>query len=235
MRKPIIFILFLLLAGAGIFLYLYRDGELFKAMFGGKNIREGVIEYEVAYPKLDPHSMVAAVLPNKAYLRFKNNNMITEMSGMMFSISYISNQSNKSVEQTFSLLNQKSVSDISSADMKRLNGSFLSSIEEGTQVKQIAGFKCKEAIVTLQTGEVIHVYYTQDIGIDNPNWSNPYSKIDGVLMDFQLESYGLSMHLSAKTVLPKKIEDSSFEVSSDYHKTPLGELEKILRTAVSPN
>ncbi|TAL63360.1 MAG: hypothetical protein EPN85_00255 [Bacteroidetes bacterium] len=233
MRKTIIFIFALVLIGAGIFFYLYRGGELFEKMLVWKNVTEGVIEYEVTYPKLDPNSMIAAALPDKAYMRFKNNNMITEMSAMMFNISYISNQSNKSVAQTFTLFSKKNVSDISAADMKKLNGSYLSSIEEGTHTRQIAGFTCKEVIAKLQTGESIRVYYTNDIGINNPNWSNPYTKIDGVLMDFQLESYGLSMHLKAKTLLPQKIEDSAFDIPADQQKIPFAELEAMLRAAVS--
>lgn len=233
MRKRILFISVFVLIGAGIFFYFYQEGKFFNKILAGKNVTEGVIEYEVTYPKLDPKSAMAAFLPDKAYLRFKNNNMITEMSGMIFKISYISNQESKSVEQTFSLLNQKNASHVSLEDLQKLNGSFLSSIEKGTHEKDIAGYACKEAIVKLKTGESIHVFYTNEIGITNPNWSNPYSKLDGVLMDFQLESYGLSMHLTAKNVLPEKIEDSSFLVSKDHNKIPFSELDKMLREAMA--
>ena len=113
-----------------------------------------------------------------------------------------------------------------------MNDSYLSSIEEGTHTQQIAGFKCKEAIAKLQTGESIHVYYTNDIGITNPNWSNPYSKLDGVLIDFQLESYGLSMHLRAKSVLVQKIEDSTFIVPVEYEKILFAKFEATLRMMV---
>jgi|CXWL01.1.fsa_nt_gi hypothetical protein len=232
-KKYILFISILALTGSCIFIYFYQGGKFFNKIFAGKNVAEGVIEYEVTYPKLDPNSLMAGFLPDKAYLRFKNNNMITEMSGMMFKISYISNQESKSVEQTFSLLSQKSASHISLEDLQKMNGSYLSSIEEGTQAKEIAGFSCKEAKVKLKTGEAIRVFYTNEIGITNPNWSNPYSKLDGVLMDFQLESYGLSMHLTAKSVLPEKIEDSSFRVSNDHNKIPFADLDKLLREAMA--
>ncbi len=231
MMKRAIYILLILLIGTGIFFYFYKGSDLFKTMIGGKAIKEGIIEYDITYPKVDPNNMMVSGLPSKAFLRFKNNNMVNDMSGMMglISITYISNQTTKKVAQTLTLISKKYVSDISTEEMKKMNDSYLSGIESGKNTQEIAGFKCKEAIVTLQNGETVHVFYTNDIGIKNPNWSNPYSKIDGVLMDFQMERYGLTMHLKAKSVLAQKIDDNTFDVSSDHKKIPFAELEKILQ------
>lgn len=197
---------------------------------GKKGISEGVVEYDVTYPKLDPNNMMVAGLPNKAYLRFKDNNTANDMSGMMglISITYIS-KSNKTVSQTLTLINKKYVSDISAEDLKRINSDFIEKIEAGKNTREIAGFKCKEAIVHLKNGEIIHVYYTNEIKIANPNWSNPYNQIDGVLMDFQVERYGIAMHLKAKQVLEQKVEEDAFSVSDDHKKIPFHELEKILQ------
>ncbi|MBI4946391.1 MAG: hypothetical protein HY840_08325 [Bacteroidetes bacterium] len=230
-RAAYILLILLIVIGTGSFLYFYNGGNLFKKLIRGKAIQEGVIEYDVTYPKVDPNSMMVSGLPSKAFLRFKNNNMVNDMSGMMglISITYISDQTNKKVAQTLTLINKKYVSDISEEEMKKMNDSFLSSIEHGKNTQEIAGFKCKEAIVTLQNGETTHVYYTNDIGITNPNWSNPYTKIDGVLMDFQMERYGLAMHLKAKSVFSQTIDDTAFNIPEDHKKIPFAELEKILQ------
>lgn len=230
-RAIYILLILLILIGTGSFFYFYKEGALFKKMIGGKAMKEGVIEYDVTYPKVDPNSMMVSGLPSKAFLRFKNNNMVNDMSGMMglISITYISNQTNKKVAQTLTLINKKYVSDISTEELNKMNDSFLVGIEPGKNTQEIAGFKCKEAIVKLQNGETAHVYYTNDIGIANPNWSNPYSKIDGVLMDFQLERYGLAMHLKAKSVLAQQVEDTAFDIPEDHKKIPFAELEKILQ------
>ncbi len=231
MRKRLIFALLLVLIGAGAFLYFYKDGELFRKILAGKNVSEGVIEYDITYPKLDPNNMMVSGLPNKAYLRFKNNNTVNDMSGMMglINITYIARH-DKSVAQTLTLINKKYVSDISADDLTHLNDSYLDKIEQGKNTQNIAGFNCKEAIVSLKNGETIHVYYTNDIGVTDPNWSNPYSKIDGVLMEFEMERYGVAMHLKAKAVVAQQVEDNAFDVSeSDYKKIPFNELEKILQ------
>src|ERR1035437_8526050 len=174
--------------------------------------------------------MMISGLPSKAFLRFKDNNMVNDMSGMMglISITYISNQTTKKVAQTLTLINKKYVSDISTEEMKKMN-SYLTGIEPGKNTQDIAGFKCKEAIVKLVNGEEVHVFYTNDIGIKNPNWSNPYSKLDGVLMDFTMERYGLAMHLKAKSVLAQKVDDTAFDIPDDHKKISFAELEKILQ------
>lgn len=213
-----------------VFLY-FRNGSSLKNILGDKRITEGVIEYEVSYPKFDPSNMLISGMPDKAYLRFKNNDMSNDMSGMMglINISFISNHSNKSVIQALTLLNKKYVSDVNNGALEKMNGSYIESIQPGTHTKNIAGFKCKEAIVKLKAGQTIHIFYTKDIGIKDPNWSNPYHGIDGVLMDFQVEKYGIIMAIKAKTVRAEDINDSVFQVdTNDHKKIPLSELEKML-------
>lgn len=233
MRKRLFFIFLILVVGIGTFFYLWKYTSMFDKL-GGKDITEGVIEYDITYPKLDPNSMMASGMPSKAYLRFKDNNMSNDMSGMMglISITYISKAMNKAVEQRLTLINKKYASEINAEDQKRLNDSYVSSVEEGKTKMQIAGYNCKEAVVKLVDGSETKVYYTNDIGIENPNWSNPYSKIDGVLMDFQMERYGVVMHLKAKSVLAQKVDDSVFALpadSTEYKKIVFSELEKILQ------
>ena len=233
MRKKLLILFFVLAAGAGIFFYLYKYTSMFK-MLGGKDIAEGVIEYDITYPKLDPNSMMVSGMPDKAYLRFKDNNMSNDMSGMMglISITYISNAKAHKVEQRLTLINKKYASAIADEDLKRLNDSYITAVEPSTASQVIAGFNCQEATVKLSDGGEAKVYFTNEIGIENPNWSNPYSKISGVLMDFQMERYGVAMHLKAKSVLAQKVDDAIFALpadSSEYKKIAFPELEKILQ------
>lgn len=229
MRKRTLLISLLLLTALGVFLYFYNDGAMIKKL-AGEDVTEGVIEYDITYPKLDPNSMMISGMPDKAYLRFKDNNTSNDMSGMMglISITYIANYAKKSVEQTLTLINKKYASQIPPEDLENLNDSYVEYVEKGKNKKEIAGYKCKEAIVKLKNGEKTTVYYTTDINILTPNWSNPYNQIDGVLMDFQLERYGIVMHLIARSVIPQKVDVDAFRISTDHKMIPYEELEKIL-------
>jgi GLPGLI family protein len=228
MRKKLILISILLLSGVGAFFCLPGCGVL-----GGNGITEGVIEYDITYPKMDSNNMMASGMPDKAYLRFKNNNMSNDMSAVMglVSITYISNNDSNKVEQRLTLFGKKYASSIPADYLEKMNGSYLSSIEKGKTTSEIAGYKCKEAIVKLTSGEEIKVFYTNDIGIKSPNWSNPYATIDGVLMDFQMERYGVVMRLRATSVLAQKVEDEAFKVpadSTEFKLISIEELGKIL-------
>lgn len=232
MRKKVFLIFILLLVIIAGVVYLYKCTSVFKT-FGSPDITEGIIEYDITYPKLDSNSMMASGMPSKAYLRFKDNNTSNDMSAVMgmINITYISNFKKQAVEQRLTIFSNKYASSIPEADLKRLNDTYVASVEDTKKNIEIAGFKCKGATAKLMDGEEVKIYYTNDIGIKNPNWSNPYSKIDGVLMDFQMERYGIVMHLKAASVLAQQVDDENFQVpadSSEFKIIPLDELEKIL-------
>lgn len=228
MRKVLVIVLLVLTAGLLAYYFLFSDHS-----FAGPDISEGVIEYDISYPKLDPNSMMVAGMPDKAFLRFKNNNTSNEMSGMMglISISYITNHASKLIEQRLTLINKKYASNINAEDLKRLNESYIEKVTETGGTKEIAGYKCNEASVKLLDGTSVNVYFTDDIEIEDANWSNPYRAINGVLMDFTMERYGVSMHLTATSVKAEKCEDELFKLpadSSEYKLIEFAELEKIL-------
>lgn len=214
----------------GLMVYLKTGNTNFSRLIGNK-IAEGVIEYDITYPKINSNNMMLQGLPNKAYLRFKNNNMINDMTGMMgmISVIYISRHSSpQSVTQALTLINKKYAADIPLEEVNKMNSTYIVKVEEGKNKKEVAGYKCKEAIATLNSGEAVQVYYTNQIAINNPNWSNPYYKIDGVLMDFHIERYGLAMHFRAKQVSPAEVDDGLFLLPDDYQKIPFQELDKML-------
>lgn len=229
MRKKLIIVSLVALAALAIIFFLIKGGGI----LGRAGISEGIIEYDITYPKLDPNSMMVSGMPNKAYLRFKDNNISNDMSAMMglISFTYISNLKTQTVEQRLTIFNKKYSAAISPDDLKRLNDSYVTSVEEGSGSAEIAGYKCKEAKVKLVNGEEVKVYYTSQIDIERPNWSNPYSKIKGVLMEFQMERYGVVMHLKATSVLAQAVEDEAFRMpadSTEYQRIVFAELENIL-------
>jgi hypothetical protein len=96
-------------------------------------------------------------------------------------------------------------------------------ISETSETKTIAGFICKKVIVSIpSTHSSFDVYYTEDIDLRHPNVTNPYKKINGVLMEFELILSGVRMRLTAdnyqplpdkpfKDDLPEKMKEISSE------------------------
>ena len=72
-------------------------------------------------------------------------------------------------------------------------------IQETDETKNIAGFLCKKAIVKLPSnGETFTIFYTDEITLKHPNATNPYRKVKGVLMEFELTLIDLKMRFTAE-------------------------------------
>ena len=76
-------------------------------------------------------------------------------------------------------------------------------IQETDETKTIAGFLCKKAIVRLPSSdETLTIFYTDEIDLRHPNTTNPYKKVKGVLMEFELNLLYLKMHFIAEKYQP---------------------------------
>ncbi len=70
------------------------------------------------------------------------------------------------------------------------------------QTDTIAGYFCKKALIVFEDMGMkeIEVYYTDQIKMDSPNWCTQYHEIEGVLMAYEIEEFGIKMRLEAEEV-----------------------------------
>jgi GLPGLI family protein len=192
------------------------------------------VEYQVTYPDIDSeNNMMAAGLPDKAVFKFKDEKSMTHLSAMMglVTIDYIADRKENSAKQSLVLFNNKYVANLNEAAVNKLNAGFLKELKlVPGETKMIAGYKCEKAKAILENGKEVDVYYTRDLGGDEINFGNPYHEIKGVLMEFEIERYGISMKLQATKVAKEGVEEKDFTVPQDFKKMPIEELENILKT-----
>jgi GLPGLI family protein len=220
-----LYALCLSLFAAALFTGLSGCSDIFK-----DKTTEGSIEYDVTYPGIGADNMMAAGLPDKATYKFKKESSITEFSGMMglIRIAYIADGAKRSAHQTLNLIDQKYDSELNDGQIRQMNKEFVTDAKMVGGTKEIAGYKCKKAEVTLNDGTKIEAWYTSDLGVENINWCNPYSQIKGVMMEFQMQKYNVTMRLVAKTVTKDPVKDEDFNVPADYKKIDIKEQNKIL-------
>ena len=74
-------------------------------------ISEGMIEYEVTYPKLDPTSILIELLPTKMTMSFKDDKFTTDLAAGfgMFRMNVIANGDDMEVSQMVKLINDRFV------------------------------------------------------------------------------------------------------------------------------
>ena len=54
--------------------------------------------------------------------------------------------------------------------------------------------------------------------IENSNWGNQFSELKGVLTNYEVAQFGLSMQFKAYSIEDVQIEDSCFSIPKDYNK-----------------
>ncbi len=211
---------------------------LFSMLFWGgckhedeKFISEGRIEYAAAL--VDQTNSMANMAPSKMIIKFKKNKSCVEMSAGMglFTTCFVSNPEDKSLTQMVKLLNKKFWLSENSSEIKKENDSYKFEIKPSSDTKLIAGYKCQKATVHVKGSDDpdFTIYYTKDLNIHNPNFFNPFSAIDGVLMEYQMKKFGLEMKFVANKVIKESVDDAIFEVPSDYKKISQKEMDELFQ------
>ena len=80
----------------------------------------------------------------------------------------------------------------------------------------------------------LELYYTSDISIKDPNWSLPFTGVEGVLMEYEMKRNGIIMKLTATSVKKTDVEDDVFSVPEEYEDVTIEfmeeELDKLFET-----
>lgn len=201
--------------------------------FFQKGIKEGTIHYDITYFVSDNENPLIALLPTTMTIKFKNNSSCGQIEGWMgiFKSSYISNFEKKTNSSLLKVMDKKYNFEVKFGepsfgfdDIPGLK------IIPTSDVKVIAGYKCKRAKITIEGAKLdtFSIYYTKDILINNPNWNNPFKSIDGVLMEFQASMRNIRMKCVASKVEGLKVPDSEFQVPAGYKTVNREDMEKVI-------
>lgn len=182
-----------------------------------KYIDEGVIEYDAKV--VDEDHPMAGLAPGKMTVRFKKNMFAAEMSTMgVFTTTFIANPIKKQLIQLVKVFEIKQASIDDEKAIQAENETYKLNFKETKDTKEIAGYKCKKVIATMADDPSIQfdVYYTEELNVSAPNFSNPYAKIKGMLMEYRLKKFGLEMTFTAIGVKKEEVPDETFELPAYY-------------------
>lgn len=182
---------------------------------------QGIIAYKVSYPKMDKHNLMFDFMPKKMVLKFKDDKYKTTLSaGMgMFKTSFIVDQEEDQFSQMVKLINKKYILTLKGDEIKKSINQLPSfHIEYTGETKKILNYVCEKAIITVdnEANDAFTVYFTDKIQLDNPNWNNQFNGIDGVMLEYQYEKYGICMRFKAKNIKFTEIDESEFEINEKY-------------------
>lgn len=178
--------------------------------------KHGRLEYKITYLNAEDGNFDPSLLPRKMVLEFNSDFCTNTIDGFMgmFRLSNLT-QFNKRKSTTYLKVLDKNY--LFNGNKNELMCCFHVfeglEIEHDTLTKNIAGLNSKHASITLpNTGETFEIYYTYDIDLDQPNITNPYSDIDGVLTDFVLFMGPYKMRFEAQKFNSEKIPSDDLRI-----------------------
>lgn len=199
--------------------------------FTTDEISQGTIEYEITYPNPSEISMSMDLMPKTLTYRFCDSKTCSEISAGLGALKtlVLTDFKDKKVTQTLNLMGKKYKVDFNKAAIdSMLQAEPNVKIEHTDETKKIAGYDCYKVKCTSKdaSGALINyeIFYTKAIKVPNLNWFNSYHQIDGMLMEYRVKRYGISMLFKAKSVSTEGADDTAFKLEGEYKDIPAAEM-----------
>jgi len=200
---------------------------------------EGKLEYRISYLNAMEDNYDPSFLPKKMVLEFNQDFCIFRIDGFMgmFRLGNITYFKNHSVKTHLKVLDKNYAFNGGRNEMMCcfdcLSGMI---IDTDTATTEIAGLKSKKVKISFKdSNDKYDVFYTEDIMLTNPNSTNPYKKIDGVLTNFRLKMGPYLMQFTAAKFTPKVTIKDELIIPQDAHIVGREELVAILDRLMQQN
>lgn len=183
---------------------------------------EGKVVFGLEYELPEEMESQRSMLPSQMDMLISQSKTKVVQNTMMGAQIVISDTKTKESTLLMDMMGQKMAIDMPapSDDEKGVEPTY----KYDDKTKKLAGFKCKHAIMTIEdeNGEEaeMDVYYTEEI----PAAANDKLKgLKGFPLEYTINSQGLVMVVSAKSVSKEKIAASEFEIPEGFTKMTMEE------------
>lgn len=201
-----------------------------------KRISEGRIVYKLDYPQFEEDNIFTSMFPREMTFKFKDDNTKNELKTSMavFSTSLLANVKEKKVTHLVRIANKYSGLEMDSVEIMKEYGKKPDGmkITPTDSTKEIAGFVCHHARVTFEGDSIkdFDIFYTDEIGIHEPNWCTPFYEIKGVLMEATVNKFNIDMHMIATSVVEEEYPVEEFTVTHEYQPISVQEMADIFQS-----
>jgi len=183
---------------------------------------EGKIVYDITFPDL-PSEMkqYEAMLPKEMTMFVNPNFTRVEQTSSMGNTVIINDNKSKSSTMLMDMMGNKMAIKSTEEDMKKRDGNTEFKVTETEETKEVAGYKCKKAVIsyTDKEGEEksFDIFYTPDIEGSNSNWVNKsMSSIKGFPLEYSMKQQNMLMRFSAKSIKKEKVGKSLSQIPAEY-------------------
>lgn len=184
-------------------------------------ISEGIVSYDVTYPYLDDDHYLQDFLPTEMTMQFADNRFQNELSAGLglFRTTFINNSNDQTLKHLVKMGAQKMYAELDPESIHKVLDEYpIYTVIELDETKMIAGLNCRKALIIYDEVDTreFYIYYTNEIDFKNPNWSTPFSSIDGVLMEYEIKQFNMVTRLTADQVSESDVESETFDIPEGY-------------------
>ena len=199
---------------------------------------EGQIKFSISYEQSRVGGYSTTILPREMIVEFSNDMVKNTIEGGLgfFSLVNISDIRNYQNTTWLKFIDKKYIYEggkkESSCCFGMLDGMKLEFTDD---IKEIAGLECMHAVARFPDNgiEPFDIWYTEELGLYNPNGNTPFKDIPGVLLEFNTLMGNTNMHMVATGFDAQHIPQKHFQPPKNYRPVSKAEMESILNALMN--
>lgn len=182
---------------------------------------EGKITYSIEYELPEAMEAQRSMLPTESITYITKGHVRVENKTMLGDQNVITDTKKKTSVLLINMMGKKVAIKMGGEDEENDNKP---KITYSKETKTIAGYKCKKATIEVKdaAGETqeMEVYYTEDIPAEA---NDKFPGLKGFPLEYTINSQGMVMTMSAKTVSKERVSKSLFEIPEGYEEMTMEE------------
>lgn len=208
---------------------------------GPTYIEQGEITYEITYPyNTNLSSTMMAILPKEATLIFKGSKMLTIVKrGKIFRTDIYADEATKELEMRLDFGSDVLYTNMTEADQAKFRGNLPNYKLTATETEDsLKGLWAKKYTTKYDSDTIpeFESWFTEALSLQNITWFSNYAGTVGVPLIYDIDQYGIRMHLEITAFKEREVKDSEFtrangfkEVTFEEYDGKLNELFTILQ------
>lgn len=195
---------------------------------------EGTIVYSIDYPNNKDNFFLYSILPKEMELHFKDGKVQSVIKKANLVNELLVDCNKKDFAAYFSYGDEAVRVKLNDKDVRQmLKDQQQYTLKLTSEKDTMAGFNVKKAIATSvkDPSDKITLWYTNEISLKNSNWYNPFHEIDGFLLAYSIDRYGIRMVFKAKGFREGPLDNAHFKpkkkgavITYDAYNKKLGDL-----------
>lgn len=197
--------------------------KLFPALFGlililtacgPDRVPSGELNYDITYPHMEVTGLMSAILPKEMTIVFNGTKMKTSISrGNIFQTDVITDEADNSIEMRLDFGDKKYYCVLTDEEIQKLKASQPSyEIKKTNESDSLYGvFAYKYEVSGSDSIQPGDAWFTEDLEVQRGAWFSAYKDVKGMPVIYDVERYGLFMHVEANNFTEREVKEKEFE------------------------